>query len=302
MRCLPPVYFGTIIANIHLHLRVIGQNGNRFNPVHGALDRGDFAVLTLLDLSAWMRSNRLQLNAAKNEVLWCASGHSQGQLTDAPFTVGSDTVKPVRCVRDLGIYLDSDVTVRTHVSKTVASCFASLRQITSIQRSVSRPVHAAGTGHVTNSVKARLRQCHTCGGPCICDRLQSILHAAARLVNGSHKYDHVSSLLRDLHWLRVLERIKYRLAVLVFRCRNHNAPEYLSRDLHWVADDDSWRRLRSATTHRLMVPRTRLRTIGDRAFGIAGARVLNDLPSSVVCAPSLAVFKKNLKTHLFQQS
>ena len=55
----------------------------------------------------WMRSNRLQLNAAKTEVLWCESGRRQGQLPDAPFTVGSDAVKPVRCVRDLGIYLDS---------------------------------------------------------------------------------------------------------------------------------------------------------------------------------------------------
>ena len=127
------------------------------------------------------------------------------------------------------------------------------------------------------------------------DRLQSILHAAARLdglVNGSHKYYHVSSLLRDLHWLRVPERIMYRLAVLVFRSRNHTAPEYVTRDLHWVADDDSRRRLRSATTHQLMVPRTRLRTVGDRAFGTAGARVWNDLPSSVVSAPSLAVFKR----------
>jgi len=134
------------------------------------------------------------------------------------------------------------------------------------------------------------------------DRLQSILNAAARLVNVSRKYDHVSSLLRDLHWLRVPECIKYRLAILVFRCRNHTAPEYLSTDLHWVTDDDSRRRLRSATTHQLIVPRTRLRTVGDRAFGIAGARVWNDLPSSVISAPSLAVFKKNLKTHLFQQS
>ena len=93
------------------------------------------------------------------------------------------------------------------------------------------------------------------------DRLQSILHAAARLVNGSCKYDHVSSLLRDLHWLQVPERIMYRLAVLVFLCRNHTAPEYLTMDLHWVADN-SRRRLRSATTHQLMVPRMRLRTVG----------------------------------------
>ena len=61
------------------------------------------------------------MNATKTEVLWCASGRRtmsrvvvvvfrgrQCQLPDAPFTVGSDAVKPVRCVRDLGIYLDSD--------------------------------------------------------------------------------------------------------------------------------------------------------------------------------------------------
>jgi len=249
-----------------------------------------------------MRSNHLQLNAVKTEVLWCASGRRQGQLPDAPFTVGSDTVKPVRCVRDLGIYLDSDVSMRTHVSKTVASCFASLRQIKSIQRSVSRPLLLS---LVTSLILSRLDygSATLAGVPAyLTDRLQSILHAAARLMNGSRKYDHISSLLRDLHWLQVPERIKYRLAVLVFRCRNHTAPEYLSRDLHWVADDDSRRRLRSAKILQLMVPWTRLCTIGDRAFGITGARVWNDLPSSIVSAPSLAVFKKNLKTHLFQQS
>jgi len=57
-----------------------------------------------------------------------------------------------------------------------------------------------------------------------------------------------------------------------------------------------------AITHQLMVPRTKIRTVGDRAFGIASARAWNDLPTSVVYAPSLAVFKKNLKTHLFRQS
>jgi len=37
--------------------------------------------------------------------------------------------------------------------------------------------------------------------------------------------------------------------------------------------------------------------IGDRVFGVTGARVWNELPSSVVSAPSLAVLKRNLKTH-----
>jgi len=63
------------------------------------------------------------------------------------------------------------------------------------------------------------------------DRLQSVLNAAARLVHNSRKYDRISPLLRDLHLLRVPERIKFRLAVLVFHCRNQTAPNYLARDL-----------------------------------------------------------------------
>ena len=132
---------------------------------------------------------------------WCASGRRRDRLPDAPFTVGSDTVKPVRCFRDLGIYLDSDVTTRTHVSKTVASCFASLRQIRSIQRSVSRPVLLS---LVTSLILSRLdySSAKLAGVPAyLIDRLQSILHAVARLMIGSRKYDHASSLLHDLHWL-----------------------------------------------------------------------------------------------------
>ena len=66
------------------------------------------------------------------------------------------------------------------------------------------------------------------------DRLQSVLNAAARLVHNSRKYDRISPLLRDLHWLRVPGRIKFRMAVLVFCCRNQTAPNYLARDLQWA--------------------------------------------------------------------
>ena len=84
------------------------------------------------------------------------------------------------------------------------------------------------------------------------DRLQSVLNAAARLVYNSRKYDRITPLLRNLHWLRVPERIQFRLAVLVFRCRNQTAPEYLARDLQWadlmttfLADDYDRRQLTS---------------------------------------------------------
>jgi len=60
-------------------------------------------------------------------------------------------------------------------------------------------------------------------------------------INQSKINDRISPLLRDLHWLRVPERIKFRLAVLVFRCRNQTAPEYLARELQWTVEVESRR-------------------------------------------------------------
>ena len=39
------------------------------------------------------------------------------------------------------------------------------------------------------------------------DRLQSVLDAAAHLIHSVRKYDYITPLLCDLHWLRVPERI-----------------------------------------------------------------------------------------------
>ena len=50
----------------------------------------------------------------------------------------------------------------------------------------------------------------------------------------------------DLHWLRVPQRIEFKLAVLVYRCLHGMAPPYLARELRRVTDIDSRRRLRSA--------------------------------------------------------
>jgi len=54
--------------------------------------------------------------------------------------IGTDYILPASVVRDLGIYIDSNVSMRTHVTRTVSVCFTVLRQLRNIRRSVSRPV------------------------------------------------------------------------------------------------------------------------------------------------------------------
>ena len=74
----------------------------------------------------------------------------------------------------------------------------------------------------------------------------------------------------------------------------------LADELHRVADIDSQRRLRSASTSTL-IPPTRHSIIGDHAFLVAAWRVWNSLPSSVTSSTSLSAFRRRLKTELFSR-
>ena len=104
----------------------------------------------------------------------------------------------------------------------------------------------------------------------------------------ARKSEHITPLLRELHWLKVSERIQFRLCVLAYRCLIGTAPSYLAETLHLTADVGSRRRLQSASTSTLVIPSTRRTTLGDRTFPVTAARAWNALPSSVRSAPIIA--------------
>jgi len=133
-------------------------------------------------------------------------------------------------------------------------------------------------------------------------RLQSVFNAAARLVFSTRKLEHITPLLRELHWLKVPERIQFRLCVLAYRCLISTAPSYLAETLHLTTDVGSRRRLRSASTSTLVIPSTRRTTLDDGVFTVTAARAWNGLPSSLRSVPSLLQFRRDLKTALFQSS
>lgn len=231
--------------------------------------------------------------------------HRQRQKTRAhvltfsvtPVRVGADHVLPSTKVRDLGIFIDSDVTMRSHVTRTVCGCFAVLRQLRSIRCSVPDSVFQT---LVVVLVMPRLDYGNAtlAGLPAFqLRRLQSVLNAAARLIHRSPR--HLYS--RHVHRLRSPEFIDFKLAVLVYRCLHGLAPHYLFDYFQHVAYSNR-RRLRSSSSSLLPIRRTRLITVGDRAFPVAGSRLWNGLPHVVTSAPTLAVFRKRLKTYLFSRS
>jgi len=249
-----------------------------------------------------MCSNRLQLNTAKTEFLWSTNSRRLHQLPQLPLRVGSDYIAPASVVRDLGIYIDNDVSMRSHVAKTVLTCHAVLRQLRTIRRSVSRSVLQS---LVSSLVLSRLDYDNaTLAGVSshLLSRLQSVMNAAARLIFPSSKFHHITPLLHQLHWLKAPERIAFKHAVFVYKCLDGSAPAYLIDEFCQVADVEARRRLHSSSSSSLIVSRTRLSTIGDQAFPVAAARVWNSLPDHVTSAPSVAVFQSQLKTHLFNIS
>ena len=84
------------------------------------------------------------------------------------------------------------------------------------------------------------------------------------------------------------------------------APPYLSRDFHWTDEAESLQRLRSGSQPRLIVPRTRLRTIGDRCFRVMAARAWNssdvnkDLTLKAKAKDSTFKAKANAKDRTFE--
>jgi len=60
-------------------------------------------------------------------------------------------------------------------------------------------------------------------------KLQAVQNAAARVVTGARKFDHITPVLRDLRWLPVRQRIKYKLAMIVYKCLHGLAPVYLGQ-------------------------------------------------------------------------
>jgi hypothetical protein len=249
-----------------------------------------------------MKANRLQLNHSKTEILWCSSQRRQHQIPTEPTRIGYALIPSSSSVRDLGVYIDASITMKTHVTSLVRLCFASLHQLRSIRHSM--PSHALQT-LIHALVISRIDYCSSVLAGTLgtqLRRLQSALNAAARLIFSARKHDQITPLLWELYWLRFPERIKFRLCVLAYQCLHGAAPSYLAENVHMVTDANSRHRLRSASQMMLYVPATRRSTLGDRAFPLAAARAWNSLPPNVKSAPSLETFRRHQKMHLFNAS
>ena len=136
-------------------------------------------------------------------------------------------------------------------------------------------------------------------------RLQSVLNAAARLIHGASKFCHITPHLKSLHWLKMKERIHYKLGLLVFKTLRGTAPKYLMNLIAPATTSNRTSTLRSAAScrSRIEFPRRHINTVfGDRAFKVAAPTAWNGLPDELRNMELESSFRRKLKTHLFARS
>ena len=154
---------------------------------------------------------------------------------------------------------------------------------------------------VVSSVLSRLDYCNSLLAGITEEKilkLQRAQNCAARLVLSKPRSESSTSMLRTLHWLPVRARIEYKIAVLCYSTIQTSMPSYLKDLLNSYVPP---RVLRSQDSKLLILPKSNLKTFGNRAFVVSGPLIWNSLPLSLKTAGSIAIFKRHLKTYLFNK-
>ena len=249
------------------------------------------------DIQSWMTTHRLKLNDSKTEVMILGTPQQLAKTTIEHIAVGNDQIQVVDHVRNLGGWLDSNLSMDRHVNQICKKVNHNLHNIRQIRKYLNQSatetlVHSLITSHLdyANTIMFGMSQY-------LFDRLQRVQNNAARVVKGLRKYDSISKTLIELHWLPVKARVDFKVILTVFKALNNAAPVYI-RDM-FVRPDKPRYNLRKNSVRNLVIPRS-YNKINDRALAIAGPRLWNSIPDELKDLSELELFKQKLKTHLFK--
>ena len=247
--------------------------------------------LTKKGLSATCRVIfKLLLNEEKTKFLLIGTKQQLAKVDFGHIKVDKVNIAPHSPVKNLGVWLDSNLSMVNHITKTCSVAFYYLFNVSRIRKYLTKKctetlIHAfisSGLDYC-NSLLFGVPECHL-------HKLQRFQNAAARLIFQESRFCHITPLLKSLHWLPVKYRIVFKIILITFK-----APAYIS-ELISVRDT---RRYDFRSNDGLLLAPCRgktLTTLGDRSFHAAAPKLWNDLPGSIRNTQSLNKFKKAIKT------
>ena len=246
----------------------------------------------------WMAEHKLKMNNSKTEIILYGTKQQVSKSNITELNVGTEVVKCVKSVRDLGVFMDSTLTFDLHIRKKCQIANNQLRNIRSVRKHLSQNateilVHGLIHSHLDfcNGLFSNLPEYQI-------NRLQTIQNRAAKLVVNASYEQPSSPILQSLHWLPVRARIQFKILTTVFKCLNGTAPAYLS-DLISIKQH----RYSARSSKLLMLQEKRTNTkFADRSFEVVGPRWWNALPAEIRNLSSESSFRRELKTFLFRKS
>ena len=213
-------------------------------------------------------------------------------------------IEVIDVVKSLGIKFDKDLSFEEHISSVVQACYIQLRNLRAIGSKLNfdlkkQLIHCL--------IFSKLDYCNGLffGLPDkLLKKLQKVQNSCVRFLFGKEgfdKWDSVTPLLQKAHFLPIKERIKFKIALMVFKCLNNIAPSYLTacikvkdQPLKTLRTDQDFFLLKKPSVANLV------RT--ERGFSFCGPVIWNNLPYELRTCCDIVKFKKSLKTHLFKEA
>ena len=194
----------------------------------------------------------------------------------------------IKVAKDLGVFLDENLTLNYQLNSVVKSCNHQLKNIYFIRKFLTTQCLKM---LVINQVISRLDFCNSIYANLPkfqIRKLQIILNKAARLITSTPYDQSITPHLIDLHWLPLKVRICFKICTITKLALLSNRTAYLCKELN-------------ATRNRLFVPRINT-NFGKRAFSFCAPMFYNSLPIELKSLNNVRQFKKKLKSHLFSKS
>ena len=244
-----------------------------------------------------MNSNKLLLNPSKTEFLLIGTKQQRlkfSQLTT--LSLGNDIIPVSSSARNLGFIFDSDMSFTDQINSLSKSCHFHIRDIRRIRHLL--PLSAA-TALANSLVSSKLDYCNSLYNgisQANFDKIQRIQNTLARVVTNTSKFEHITPILKKLHWLPIKQRIDYKLCLLTYKTLQIQQPTYLYNSLSFPSHSLS---TRSSDSSVLSIPYVRT-SLGKRPF----LSLLQDsgTPSRLTPVTRYICFyiRSKLKTHLFK--
>ena len=254
----------------------------------------------LEDIRTWMSLNFLKLNENKTEFIIIGAWQQLDKVRNLSIKIGDDKITNSAVVKNLGVYIDCELKLSTHVNKIVSSSFNTLRNISRIRHHFD----CDSTKILVQAlIISKLDYCNSLflGIPQYnLDKLQWIQNMSCRVIKQLPKSAHITGYLAELHWLKIKEHIKCKVSILMFRCLHNLAPQYLIDITIFTYHQEL--NLRSRNNFVLPTRLSRTTMVHTGLISSMGPWIWNSLPTTVKNANNLDTFNSRLKTHLFTQS